>query len=47
MIAVDPPVRLLIFPLASEGPFSNRDPPVNSFLLALKRFGRISVSQRK
>ena len=24
MIAIDPPVRILTFPLASEGPFSNR-----------------------
>jgi hypothetical protein len=47
MIAIDPPVRILFEALEPKGPFSNRDPPVNSFLLALKRFGRISVSQRK
>jgi hypothetical protein len=47
MIAVDPRVRILFEALEPKGPFSNRDPPVNSFLLALKRFGRISVSQRK
>ena len=34
MIAVDPHVKLLMFSLASEGPFSNRVPPVNSLLLA-------------
>jgi len=33
MIAIDPPVKLLILPLASEGPFSNRVAPVNSLLL--------------
>jgi hypothetical protein len=30
MIAIDPPVRILTFPLASEGPFSNRASFVNS-----------------
>jgi hypothetical protein len=34
MIAVDPPVRILTFSLASKGPFSNRVPPVNNLLLA-------------
>ena len=33
MIAIDPPVRILTFPLASEGPFSNRASFVNSLFL--------------
>jgi hypothetical protein len=34
MIAIDPNVRILTFALESKGPFSNRDPLVNSFSLA-------------
>src|SRR5277367_2438238 len=33
MIAIDPPVRILTFPLASQGPFSNRASFVNSLFL--------------
>ena len=33
MIAIDPPVRILTFHLASEGPFSNRASFVNSLFL--------------
>jgi hypothetical protein len=40
MLATDQPVSILLQTLASNGPFSNRVPPVNSLLLVLRRFER-------
>jgi hypothetical protein len=46
MIAIDPPVRILTFPLASEGPFSNRASFVNNLFLVFVALPRSWFSPR-